>query len=155
MPSIGDMRAWILMDGKRLEEHHVEKVGDSIVKCHIQSETGKSFHIGIGEYSGDRRGLYPIAAIELDGHELEGGWPITAGNKERIIDGLSLVDSFQPFIFAELTVTEHDDERGMSGQVGLIKVRLNWKRRDQPISGLSARKGGLHDPQPLHEKAKR
>jgi len=68
MPSIGHISVWITVDGERATEYREEREGENSVRCHVQSETGKPFQIGIGEYSGTREeGLFPTASLVLDG----------------------------------------------------------------------------------------
>jgi len=155
MPSIGNISAWILVGGERLPEYKVESA-ENIVKCHIPSEAGKTFRIGFGERGGLRMlDWAPVALVELDGHDLNIAWALLGGVQERIIEGLAGMDSFQPFAFANLQVTEDGGDESVSGGLGFIKVKIDWRRYSGPGNGPLPVKKDLQNPDPVHEKKKK
>ncbi|KAH8091039.1 hypothetical protein BXZ70DRAFT_954045 [Cristinia sonorae] len=165
MPQFREFGAWILVDGKELEEYDV-KTDDSTITCFVPSIVGQTFTIKVKNKYGEKVSFQ----IMVDGTRVKG--LLCCSEREEVIHGIDVTaTSYRPLAFGSLNLTDDDDARDGSQwqDLGSIEVRVRRfiqgsqrdsrvKNREQNITNVAiherSKKAGTHRVT-LGEKKKR
>ncbi|KAJ4468633.1 hypothetical protein C8J55DRAFT_524573 [Lentinula edodes] len=155
MPSYKSFRAYIIVDGKPLDEYSTEKStkdGLTTVTCWVPSVAGKQYQVQWEDtvFTGTSNGQ-----VRIDGKRC-GGRVIEKRNQVMIKEGLRISPtSSRLFEFALMKLTDDEDPFAldMPGNIGEIELRIQyWCKTGQAIREKIS---NPPEEQTYHEKSKK
>jgi len=149
-----DFSAWIVSEGKELEEFKPEVEGDDgrTMTCWVPSELGKKFEIHWKDING---GVATRGNVEVDGNEVDNRIISGVEGENISLEGYVSYGEIRPFTFSKLQVTD-DDSANFHTTPNLGAISLSISRvivgesEDYDPPPIEA---DAHDP--VHERSKK
>ncbi|KDQ14877.1 hypothetical protein BOTBODRAFT_174393 [Botryobasidium botryosum FD-172 SS1] len=156
MPTLRGFSAWIMSEGKELQEFKPEIQGDddSSISCWIPSEEGKKFEVHWRDIHG---GIPTSGDVNIDG-SLVGGRLSLHGLKRTTlcVKGLEISDhERQPFLFSKLQTTDDESANVHVGpdfgaiSLSIWRVVIGQRKAHKP----KPRQTDVQSP--VHERSKK
>ncbi|KIJ98149.1 hypothetical protein K443DRAFT_681020 [Laccaria amethystina LaAM-08-1] len=157
MLQLGNLSAWITVDGKELKEYGVEISDDGKeATCWIPSKVGQQFVVNWKYTSRARRLPTPLGArLFLDGTKFSGGHMSDRPTTVTRIGVPSSKTTVKPFVFSKVELTDDDNFLAMPSGIGEIKIVISEISVEKNTKALSYKAAMQELPQKVHERSKK